>query len=344
MSERRRALDGEWYTADEFKTYYGMEKAWSVWFEAGERSATEHSVERRMCLDGVAYTKDEMYQWYGQAADQIWNEKREKDAAHDWGTWLDASSDGDATAAEHGASSDAVEVRQSTVLLTVEDLQALRTSPHGNHKEARELLQKCAKDTEAETIDLTLVWEHWRAYIAKHKQSEEIVGPGVVSLKAERIPNSFDPNRFGAKRVDFFVHRIDGTAVRLHPGTTRANDAKIVVVPAKVVLNTLDELALIPQIDRVSCHDAFNRLVKHPIDDNDLTDGSRFPWPRFVANLGRLAPVVMGEGSISKVRLADIESDKVSLELTRSNATMVRLCLVKYEGKYAPWVGVHIEA
>ena len=38
MTERRRALDGQWYTADEFKTWYGMEKAWLKWSEAGEKS------------------------------------------------------------------------------------------------------------------------------------------------------------------------------------------------------------------------------------------------------------------------------------------------------------------
>ena len=43
MSERGRALDGHWYTADVFKTLYGMEKAWLKWSEAGERSATEPS-------------------------------------------------------------------------------------------------------------------------------------------------------------------------------------------------------------------------------------------------------------------------------------------------------------
>ena len=66
--ERRGALDGLWNTADEFKAWYGMEKAWLVLSEAGERSASEHPVERRRCLEGVAYTKEELSQWYGEAA------------------------------------------------------------------------------------------------------------------------------------------------------------------------------------------------------------------------------------------------------------------------------------
>ena len=121
------------------------------------------------------------------------------------------------------------------------------------------------------------------------------------------------------------MHRLDGTAVRLHPGAQRSSDAAIVFVPAKVLQNTLEDVKLIPQTDRVSKQDAFNRLVslsdrvEQPLADNDLTDGSRFPWPRFVASLGRLAPMLMGQGSISKVRLADGQSDKVTLEFIRSN-------------------------
>ena len=139
MSERLRALDGQWYTADEFKTWYGMEKAWLAWSEAEEGSATEHSVERRMCLDGVAYTKEEMSQWYTEAADEIWNEAQVMNH-DDWQqTYIEAT---DASVAEHGASSAAFVVLQSTVLLTVADLPAWRESPNGNHKEARGLLQK----------------------------------------------------------------------------------------------------------------------------------------------------------------------------------------------------------
>ena len=86
----------------------------------------------------------------------------------------------------------------------------------------------------------------------KTSAERRIVGSGIVSLKAKRIPHSSDANNFGAKRLDFFVYRIDGTAVRLHPGTKRTNDAAIVVVPAQVLQNTLEKLRLIPQVDRLS--------------------------------------------------------------------------------------------
>ena len=211
-------------------------------------------------------------------------------------------------------------------------------------------MQQWAQAPEQEPIDLTLSWQDWREYIAKHERSEDIVGPGVVSMKAERVPDTPDPNRHGQNRLDFWVRRLDGTAVRLHPGTSRRSDAKIVFVSAKVLQDTLDDVRLIPQIDRVSRHDAFHRLWKvaarvdddwsQSLGDTDLTDGSLFPWPRVVANLGRLAPQLMGQGSISKVRLADAQRDKTIVGFTRSNETMVRLRLAKYGFR----VKVEIEA
>ena len=75
----------------------------------------------------------------------------------------------EARAGEHGASSTALVVLQSTVLLTVEDLPAWRKSRHGNHKEARALLQTLAKEPEAEPIDLTVIWKDWRARVQQRR-------------------------------------------------------------------------------------------------------------------------------------------------------------------------------
>ena len=125
-----------------------------------------------------------------------------------------AASDG---ATEHVAST----TQQTTLLLTVDDLPAWRESLYGSHKEARAVLQQLTRQPEADVIDLEMIWENWQAYIAKHPKSEEIVGSGIVSLKAKRIPHSSDPNNFAEKRLDFFVYRLDGSAARLHPGTTR---------------------------------------------------------------------------------------------------------------------------
>ena len=66
----------------------------------------------------------------------------------------------------------------------------------------------------------------WEAFLDEHSQSDRIRGPGVVSFCVESIYKTQDPNRRGKPRVDFVVRRVDGSAVRLHPGLKRAGDAK----------------------------------------------------------------------------------------------------------------------
>ena len=138
--------------------------------------------------------------------------------------------------------------------------------------------------------------------------------------------------------------RSDCTALRLHPGAKRANDAAIAIVSAQALQNTLDEVRLIPQIDRLTCQDALNHLIRYPLGSNvDLTDGSRFPWPRFIASLGRNVPKVIGTGSVSSVGLVDVQSDRVTLELTRSDGSNVRLSLVRHGTKAGSKPKLYIE-
>ena len=84
-----------------------------------------------------------------------------------------------------------------------------------------------------EVLDLT----HdagWRDYLACHAEARRIIGPGVVGFEGRFLdflePNRGQlnlPGRYGKQRFDFVVHRMDGTACRLHPSETR--DAKPVI-------------------------------------------------------------------------------------------------------------------
>lgn len=60
---------------------------------------------------------------------------------------------------------------------------------------------------------------NWRAYLAYHPQGQEIVGPGVYRFEVRRLA-AWDPN-MQDRRVDFVVRRVDGTDVRLHPGSQK---------------------------------------------------------------------------------------------------------------------------
>ena len=118
-------------------------------------------------------------------------------------------------------------------LLNAEDLPAVRAHSAAVsvlHDEARALLNVLADGEETAAIDLQQRWPTWRQYLASHSKGNDIVGPGVVAITAERIAGTSDPNRFGRKRLDFFVRRMDGSAYRLHPGTKRAQDAKPVYI------------------------------------------------------------------------------------------------------------------
>jgi hypothetical protein len=67
--------------------------------------------------------------------------------------------------------------------------------------------------------DLTHSALPWRTYLACHRDGEDVVGPGVVAFLF-RFLNEWDSNT-RENRADFVVRRVDGTDVRLHPGSSR---------------------------------------------------------------------------------------------------------------------------
>ena len=70
----------------------------------------------------------------------------------------------------------------------------------------------------------------WRHYLAHHKESNALIGPGVRTFYAQfRTRN--DANRARTQgnqlRLDFVVERIDGSISTLHPGRTPQFDATV---------------------------------------------------------------------------------------------------------------------
>ena len=152
-------------------------------------------------------------------------------------------------ATEHGntARTELVESAASVpslVRLTLADAEELRrreqaiTPKRSLHKLARAALnsisQAATNVEHTEELDAWLrtedleTWFPWRAYIACHPRSSEIIGSGVTHAKAEFINGTKDPNRGGQRRLDFIVRRSDGTLCRLHPGGRRSGDAKLI--------------------------------------------------------------------------------------------------------------------
>ena len=86
-------------------------------------------------------------------------------------------------------------------LLTKEDLPQLKgTHTPGRYKlhdVARELCQYLNGRPQAEgPFDLSgNNWRTWQLYIAKHKDADALVGPGITRIMGEFIQGPQDPNR-----------------------------------------------------------------------------------------------------------------------------------------------------
>ena len=70
---------------------------------------------------------------------------------------------------------------------------------------------------------------HRREYVAAHRRSAEIIGPGIT--RAIGTWRNFGTNtryRLRAPRLDFHFYRVDGTVCRVHPGARAKEDAQLV--------------------------------------------------------------------------------------------------------------------
>ena len=219
----RVALDDEPYTYASFCAWYGNAAAERIWQESPE--SEEHAARARMEPTATEHGNPPHTQ-IAPAATEHGNTAR---------TELAYLLHKDARTVESAASA------PSLVRLTLADAEELRrrekaiTPKRSLHKLAREALNSISQaatnveHTEASlrTEDLE-TWFPWRAYIACHPRSSEIIGSGVTHATAEFINGTQDPNRAGQRRLDFIVHRSDGTLCRLHPGGRRSGDAKLI--------------------------------------------------------------------------------------------------------------------
>ena len=239
---------------------------------------------------------------------------------------------------ETGARSTSSVVLQSTIGLSPGDIPALQRHQQNRnfslHAEARQLLNRYADGEELGSTDITNTWGTWRLYIACHKSSLEIVGAGIASVSVEWIPNTRDSNRGNAKRVDFVFHRVDGSAVRLHPGRTPRADAQIVQVPAVLqstpIHTDFETLRAIPQSDRTSKMRAYEILhalrseyqaitfSTYGLTDDyifDLTSEEHFAWKPLFANLASVLEITK-DNQIINVSLVLQSTEHITVEIS----------------------------
>ena len=94
------------------------------------------------------------------------------------------------------------------------------------HNLARDALNRISARPAREPVVLDGVFP-WKQYVAAHRQSAEIIGPGITQAIAMWRPGTNDGNRGGAPRLDFHFYRTDGTVCRVHPGNRPRADAHI---------------------------------------------------------------------------------------------------------------------
>ncbi len=221
-------------------------------------TATERSDERRMAADGNSYTYVEFMDWYSNHADPeyFWlhpfNPGEAGIASDSAGQpvtgsshrtteqWLQPLPPTTATATEHSHAPQAlatatdhgqppaIQVRLCpSNVVAVRQAEAARGPPRSLHNLARNALNAIANNHTYATVNLD-DWFPWEPYIAAHAQSTEIIGPGITGAFGTFIPGTTDVNRGGMPRLDFLFYRTDGTVCRVHPGTKRKGDAKLI--------------------------------------------------------------------------------------------------------------------
>jgi hypothetical protein len=179
-------------------------------------------------------------------------------------------------------------------------------------------------------------WPTWKHYVANLPQASEIVGPGIVSITAEFIEATADPNRRGQKRCDFVVYRADGSYWRLHPGSKPSNDAtphlfRAPIPPAADIPRgapehtpqasqawmpsemqlpfTAAQAHTVPQGDRIGKQKVWQWVQSTDFgpsgDDLDITSGAAFTWWLWVATLEQSHGNVVGAGILSATVTTD---------------------------------------
>ena len=112
-------------------------------------------------------------------------------------------------------------------VIAIQQAEAARGPPRSLHNLARDALNGISNRPTQEPVVLDDLFP-WVQYVAAHRQSAEIIGPGITQAIALWRPGTNDRNRGGAPRLDFHFYRVDGTVCRVHPGNKPKNDAKLI--------------------------------------------------------------------------------------------------------------------
>ena len=178
--------------------------------------------ERRLAENGRPYTRIQFLWWYGAAGDQVWAEAEH--AAHGPPADRDAAQLLAVPLPRDAAPLPVVLLPQHVI--AIQQAEAARGPPRSLHRLARGALNEISNRPTRSTVNLDGCFP-WVQYVAAHRQSAKIIGPGITHAHAVFWPDTNDGNRGGAPRLDFCFYRTDGTFCRVHPGRRRSRDAQL---------------------------------------------------------------------------------------------------------------------
>ena len=113
-------------------------------------------------------------------------------------------------------------------VLAIQQAESRRKQPRSLHKEARNALNDICYSPHENPVNLEDKFA-WKEYVVGHIEKNKIIAEGITHAVAIHIIGTRDPNRGGAKRVDFCFRRLDGSWCRVHPGTKPKNDAQLII-------------------------------------------------------------------------------------------------------------------
>jgi hypothetical protein len=337
-AECRRARDGNEYSYSEFEDHYGL-IADVMWAEAGLEDAVGASQPGAGQLAVVAPQAAEAGLEDAVGASQLGAGHLAVVAAQAAGAGLEDA----VGASQPGAGQLAVVAAQTgedprEVVLSPDDLAALRRAPTRReelHDRMRAWLDEVARSNPQQRCEAVPIRMDapadlpWKEYLAKHKESDRIVGDGLASFSLCFIAGTRDPNRHGQMRLDFVAESLpllgDAEYIYLHPGTTPKTDAKVRYVHApaeKWMLNkdtALKNPLGIPPHLRYGWKrsaDVLRRILqgvpdRTPIDITEgvAANGERFPYWLWLANLGEVSLDLHARCQVSALVACTCEND-----------------------------------
>ena len=236
MAERRMARNGFMYTRSQFVEWY--EDSEYEWDRAGIARPAVNDVPQLvdMHTDAAAPSINDAPEVVDVHTDTVATSTNDVLQLVDVHTDAAASSVDDVNDADTAGATPLL-LLEHVVAIQNEEARLFRP-PRSLHQLARDALRLIADSPTRDTVDNLGDYFPWRQYVAAHKDSATIIGPGITNAKAVFEQGRHDANRGGAARLDFWFYRSDDSVIRVHPGNKPKNDAKF-------LLYTVQDLSLI---------------------------------------------------------------------------------------------------